>query len=170
MPVNIFYSFAWCFIPSLILATLVITLYYKIQGLRNESEQMDEENIRNNESLKEYKFRAKLLIGIVAVFIFSTIILTAYLVSYKLNFCTMDFSNIWILLKSQVCHFSWFHQLKKNAKLSHNLFWRLSYGKQDICLWPLTVHPTTTSTSSYRKDPKPKGLWKNRKWHERRLF
>ena len=94
MPVNIFYSFAWCFIPSLILATLVITLYYKIQGLRNESEQMDEENIRNNESLKEYKFRAKLLIGIVAVFIFSTIILTAYLVSYKLNFCTMDFSNI----------------------------------------------------------------------------
>ena len=95
MTLNIFYSLVWGFLPSLILATLVIALYYGIQDLTDEVPQMDQANIRNNESLKEYKFRAKLLIGIVAVFIFSTIILTAYLVSYKLNFAQkMDFSNI----------------------------------------------------------------------------
>ena len=75
----------WGFLPSLILATLVLALYRGIQGLKNEVTQMDHENIRNNESLKEYKFRTKLLMGIVTVFIVSSVIFTTYLVSNRVK-------------------------------------------------------------------------------------
>ena len=147
MTLNIFYSLVWGFLPSLILATLVIAMYYGIQDLTDKVPQMNQANISNNESLKEYKFRTKLLMGIVTVFIFSTMILTAYLVSLVLYIWKTRFL-------SQGWHFSCFHQLWKNVKLSHNLFWRFSCGKLDICLWSLTVHPTFTSTSSYKRGPK----------------
>ena len=86
MTFTIFYSLVWGFLPSLILATLVLALYRGIQGLKNEVTQMDHENIRNNESLKEYKFRTKLLMGIVTVFIVSSVIFTTYLVSQDMSY------------------------------------------------------------------------------------
>ena len=85
MTLTIFYSLVWGFLPSLILAALLLALYRGIQGLKNEMTQMDHENIRNNESLKEYKFRTKLLMGIVTVFIVSSVIFTTYLVSNRVK-------------------------------------------------------------------------------------
>ena len=82
---------------------------------------------------------------------------------------------VWIKwnLKFKNWHFSWFKWLRvrKNAKPSHNHwhFWRLSCLKLDICFWSLTVRPTISSTSSYKRGPK--GLWKEFgvwKWNERR--
>ena len=78
---TIFYPIVWGLLPSLILATSVIALYHGIKDLKTEVNQMDHENIRNNESLKEYKFRAKLLMGIVTVFILSAVVSAIQLVS-----------------------------------------------------------------------------------------
>ena len=68
-------------LPSLILAILVTALYHGIKDLKTEVNQMDPENIRDNESLKEYKFRAKLLMGIVTVFILSAVVFSTQMVS-----------------------------------------------------------------------------------------
>ena len=75
----------WGILPSLILATLVTALYHGIKDLKTEINQMEPENIRDNESVKEYKFRAKLLIGIVTVFILSAVVFTTQLVSKNMQ-------------------------------------------------------------------------------------
>ena len=75
----------WGILPSLILATLVTALYHGIKDLKTEVNQMEPENIRDNESVKEYKFRAKLLIGIVTVFILSAVVFTTQLVSKNMQ-------------------------------------------------------------------------------------
>ena len=78
---TVFYPIVWVLLPSLILVSLVTALYRGIKDLKTEVNQMDHENIRNNESLKEYKFRAKLLMGIVTVFILSAVVSAIQLVS-----------------------------------------------------------------------------------------
>ena len=78
---TVFYPIVWVLLPSLILVSLVTALYRGIKDLKTEVNQMDHENIRNNESLKEYKFRAKLLMGIVTVFILSAVVSAIHLVS-----------------------------------------------------------------------------------------
>ena len=78
---TVFYPIVWVLLPSLILVSLVTALYHGIKDLKTEVNQVDHENIRNNESLKEYKFRAKLLMGIVTVFILSAVVSTIHLVS-----------------------------------------------------------------------------------------
>ena len=75
----------WGILPSLILATLVTALYHGIKDLNTEVNQMEPENIRDNELVKEYKFRAKLLIGIVTVFILSAVVFTTQLVSKNMQ-------------------------------------------------------------------------------------
>ena len=75
----------WGILPSLILATLVTALYHGIKDLKTEVNQMEPENIRDNELVKEYKFRAKLLIGIVTVFILSAVVFTTQLVSKNMQ-------------------------------------------------------------------------------------
>ena len=79
---TIFYPIVWGLLPSLILATSAIALYHGIKDLKTEVNQMDHENIRNNESLKEYKLRAKLLMGIVSVYILSAVIFSTQMVSF----------------------------------------------------------------------------------------
>ena len=78
---TIFYPLVWTFLPSLILATLIVAIYHGIHDLKDEIMDMEYEDIRTNESLKEYKFRARLLIGIMTVFIVSGFLNASHLVS-----------------------------------------------------------------------------------------
>ena len=79
---TVFYPIVWVLLPSLILVSLVTALYHGIKDLKTEVNQVDHENIRNNESLKEYKLRAKLLMGIVSVYILSAVIFSTQMVSF----------------------------------------------------------------------------------------
>ena len=80
---TIFYPLVWTFLPSLILGTLVVAIYHGIHDLKDEIMDMEYEDIRTNESLKEYKFRARLLMGIVTVFIISGFLNALHLVSLQ---------------------------------------------------------------------------------------